>query len=354
VAYFTAIFPYVVMLILLIRGVTLEGAWTGIKYFITPQWEKLYDPKVWYEAVSQCFFSLSTGFGPIIMFSSYNPFKHNVYRDALIISFMDTFTSLLAGCTIFAVLGYLSVTTGRDISVVATGGPGLAFVSYPEAISNFPVPQLFAVLFFLMLFTLGIGSATSLAGGIITIICDQFPKWIRWQVTLVVCVIGFFSGLMYLTPGGGFMVDLINEFGANFVIYVMAMIEVGAISWVYGLDNFCRDIEFMLGRKVGWYWRACWGFIIPVGLFGILIYYMATRGEYTSGGVSYPTSAIVCGWLLSAFAIGLVPAFGLHGILSRKAPTFVGKFYESLRPTKHWGPQNPKLRREWEEFKSFH
>jgi len=80
VAYFTAIFPYIVLLILLVRGVTLEGAGTGIKYFFEPQWDKLYDVKVWYEAVAQCFFSLNTGFGSIMMFSSYNPFKHNIYR----------------------------------------------------------------------------------------------------------------------------------------------------------------------------------------------------------------------------------------------------------------------------------
>jgi len=47
VAYFTAIFPYVVLFILLIRGVTLPGAWNGILYFIEPQWEKIYDPNVW-------------------------------------------------------------------------------------------------------------------------------------------------------------------------------------------------------------------------------------------------------------------------------------------------------------------
>lgn len=46
VAYFTAIFPYFVLIILLIRGVTLRGAESGLKYFITPQWEKLYEPKV--------------------------------------------------------------------------------------------------------------------------------------------------------------------------------------------------------------------------------------------------------------------------------------------------------------------
>jgi solute carrier family 6 amino acid transporter-like protein 5/7/9/14 len=46
VAYFTALFPYVVLLILLVRGVTLPGAWTGIKKFLEPEWKELYNPKV--------------------------------------------------------------------------------------------------------------------------------------------------------------------------------------------------------------------------------------------------------------------------------------------------------------------
>ena len=45
-AYFTAIFPYVVLVTLLIRGVTLEGAVDGILFFITPQWDKILTPQV--------------------------------------------------------------------------------------------------------------------------------------------------------------------------------------------------------------------------------------------------------------------------------------------------------------------
>ena len=97
---------------------------------------------MWYNAVTQCFFSLSVGFGPIITFSSHNPFEHNIYRDATIISCVDTLTSILAGITIFAVLGNLAVTSGRDIESVVTSGTGLAFVSYPEALTKFDaVPQ---------------------------------------------------------------------------------------------------------------------------------------------------------------------------------------------------------------------
>lgn len=79
-AYFLALFPYVVMTALLIRAVTLEGAINGILFFITPKWDVLWQPTVWYAAVTQCFFSLSVCFGPIINYSSYNNFGHRVDR----------------------------------------------------------------------------------------------------------------------------------------------------------------------------------------------------------------------------------------------------------------------------------
>ena len=117
----------------------------------------------------------------------------------MIVSLMDTFTSMLAGVTIFAILGNLALTSDRPFEKVVQGD--LAFISYPEAISKFDVvPQLFAVLFFLMLFTLGVGSAVSLTGCVITIICDAFPKWKRWIVTLIISCAGFLLGLVYVTP----------------------------------------------------------------------------------------------------------------------------------------------------------
>ncbi|CAL8121340.1 unnamed protein product [Orchesella dallaii] len=353
VAYFTAIFPYIVLLILLIRGLTLKGAGAGILYFVTPEWSALYKPKVWYAAVSQCFFSLTTGFGPIIMFSSFNPFGKNVYKDALIISFMDTFTSLLAGCTVFSVMGNLVEESKTLEFEDIEGGPSLAFILYPQAIAKFTwVPQLFAVLFFLMLFTLGLGSATSLTGGIITIICDQYITWKRWLVTLVVCTLGCLAGLMYLTEGGMLLLDLVDHFGASFIIYVMVMFECAGIAWVYGLSNICDDIEFMLGRRVGIYWRICWGLVIPVGLFGILLYYLITEPEFQSGPLPYPKVATICGWLLTGFAAALIPAWAIHAVATRKKGSIKEKIIEASKPTHRWGPQRRKQRSEWQAFRA--
>ena len=98
-------------------------------------------------------------------------------QDALIISFTDTFTSLLAGFVIFSILGSLAHELGVPVSQVVDSGPGLAFVSYPSALAKFDfLPQLFSVLFFLMLVTLGLGSATGLLTGIITVFCDLWPE----------------------------------------------------------------------------------------------------------------------------------------------------------------------------------
>ena len=75
VAYFTALFPYLVLAVLLVRGLTLPGAAAGLAFFFAPQWERLLEAGGWYAAVTQTFFSLGVGFGVIITYSSYNRFS---------------------------------------------------------------------------------------------------------------------------------------------------------------------------------------------------------------------------------------------------------------------------------------
>ncbi|XP_037953510.1 sodium-dependent nutrient amino acid transporter 1-like isoform X2 [Teleopsis dalmanni] len=147
-AYFLGIFPYVVLIVLLFRAVTLPGALDGIIYFFKPQWKELLNPLVWYAAVTQVFFSLAICFGTLITYASYNDFKRNVYNDIVIITTMDSCSSIIAGCITFGILGNLAFKTGaKDIAHVVKGGAGLAFISYPDAIAKFDfAPQASEVL----------------------------------------------------------------------------------------------------------------------------------------------------------------------------------------------------------------
>lgn len=131
----------------------------------------------------------------------------------MIVTTLDTFTSILGGCTIFGILGNLAHNLGEsDISkVIKSGGSGLAFISYPEAIAKFQfLPQMFAVLFFFMLFVLGVGSAVGLLSGVITNIMDHLPKgkFKYWQVAAIGSLVGFLTGLVYITPGGQWILTL--------------------------------------------------------------------------------------------------------------------------------------------------
>ena len=71
----------------------------------------------------------------------------------------DCFTGVFAGFAVFATIGYLAKQLGESVEKYAdASGPGLAFITYPEAISHMPASSLFAILFFLMLLALGLGS----------------------------------------------------------------------------------------------------------------------------------------------------------------------------------------------------
>ena len=140
----------------------LPGSLDGIKYYLTPDFNALYDANVWVDAATQVFFSLGPGFGVLLAFASYNEFHNNVHRDALLTSAVNCATSFLAGFVIFAVLGYMAHRMKVDVKDVASEGPGLVFIVYPEAISTMPGGPIWAVIFFLMLLTLGLDSSVSL------------------------------------------------------------------------------------------------------------------------------------------------------------------------------------------------
>lgn len=351
-SYFLAIFPYVVLIALLCRAATLPGAGNGILFFVTPNWLKLLDPSVWYAAVTQCFFSLSVCFGSIITYSAHNDFRHNIYRDVMIVTSLDTVTSMIAGCTIFGILGNLAHEMDvQDISKVVKSGAGLAFVSYPDAIAKFNVlPQLFSVLFFVMMFVLGVGSSVGMASGIVTVLTESFPKLRTWQIVLPVCTIGFIVSTVYVTPGGQFILTLVDYYGTSFVVFILASFEVTGVIWIYGFENFLDDVEFMLQRKPSVYWRICWFLVTPVLLIIIFLYTVITLSPLTYGGKQFPTSAHAAGAALLSFGILQIPFWMMLEMFKHRRLPFAEMLKVSFSPSADWGPRRQEQRTNWVLF----
>ncbi|XP_055937733.1 sodium-dependent nutrient amino acid transporter 1-like [Argiope bruennichi] len=352
-AYFTAIFPYVVLTALLIVALQEEGSLEGIKFFFKPELSKLKEITVWYRACEQSFFSLAIGYGNIVMIASYNKFTNNVYRDAIIISLLDTFTNVLAGSVIFAVLGTLAFQKDLPIDkVVNHQDLGLAFIIYPQALADIKiVPQLWSTLFFVMLFTLGIGSSMSQIETILTVIKDKFPnlRERKGYLALGVSVLFFSLGLPLTTNVGQHILVLLNNYGVGAAVYVYATLTVIGITWIYGIRNFSNDVRFMLGSTPGIFWKTTWTFTAPVALTIIFIYGNLPQEDGPKN--SLPLWAEIAGWVLAAAAVFQIPIWGVYVIYRNPEKTLMKKLRSSFKATKDWGPSDPDDKKRWLEMK---
>ncbi|XP_061576885.1 sodium-dependent neutral amino acid transporter B(0)AT2-like [Cololabis saira] len=131
VMYFSSLFPYVVLICFLVRSLLLKGSVDGIRHMFTPKLEIMLEAKVWREAATQVFFALGLGFGGVIAFSSYNKRDNNCHFDAVLVSLINFFTSVLATLVVFAVLGFkANIMNGRCVAlntnrIVALLGNGI-------------------------------------------------------------------------------------------------------------------------------------------------------------------------------------------------------------------------------------
>ncbi|XP_030856401.1 sodium-dependent serotonin transporter-like [Strongylocentrotus purpuratus] len=319
VVWVTATLPYFCLIVLLIRGVTLEGASSGIIYYLKPKWHLLRNAGVWVDAAVQVFFSLGPGFGVILAFSSYNKLHNNCFKDALITSGINCFTSFLAGFAIFSVLGFMSVQQGRDIEEVTPDGPGLIYIAIPEAISQLPGSTWWAVIFFVMIISLGLDSTFGGLESIITAWCDRNPKTIGKHreifVACVVCFI-FLGSLTTVTYGGQYVFQLLESYGASTTLLLVVVLEAISITWFYGLQNFTSDIRTMIGRTPSVYWQLCWSILSPAMLLFVVVFGLFMHRPMVGfQGEPYPQWSIGVGWCLTMSTIVCVPAFALYKLL---------------------------------------
>ncbi|XP_078403082.1 sodium- and chloride-dependent neutral and basic amino acid transporter B(0+)-like isoform X1 [Cetorhinus maximus] len=346
VVYFTATFPYVVLTILLIRGVTLEGADKGIDFYIGRQsdFSKLANAEVWKDAATQIFYSIAVAFGGLTTLSSYNKFHNNCYQDTIIVCVVNCATSVFAGFATFSILGHMAHVQGKPVSEVAQSGFGLAFIAYPDALVQLPVSPLWSILFFFMLITLGLDSQFASVETIMTSLQDEFPALLRtkrYYLTSVICLLLYLFGLVCVTQAGIYWVNLIDHFCAGWGLLITGGLEFIGISWIYGVNRFIKDIEMMIGERnwLFWlWWRLCWIFISPCLLAVILIWSLATFASPTYGSVEYPVWATALGWCMIIFCIMWIPIVAVMKIIRAKGSTLCQRITAACTSAPDWGP----------------
>lgn len=307
---FTVPLPVLLVLILVVRGLTLPGAEVGLNYYLAPDWSKLADPKVWLAAYGQIFFSLSVGFGTMIVYASFMPRDTEVPNSAAITSFSNCTFSFLAGFAVFSVLGYFAVATNVPVESVAKAGPALAFVVYPSALASLPFWVAgFAFLFFITLLLLGIDSAFSLLETASTALSDKFDLS-RPRATTIVAGISLALGLPFATKAGLYWLDIVDHFLLNYLITTVAIMECIAVGYFMGARKFAAEVDRGAEIGVGPIFTVMIKVVTPLVLVVTLV--LSFVEEIRTPYEGYPLSAIVVigiGVLVAALVGSVVLGF---------------------------------------------
>lgn len=296
--------------ILVVWSLSLEGASEGIKVYLTPDWSALKNVDIWVDAFSQIFFTLSLGFGIMIAYASYLPRKANIVRDGIIISVGNCLFSLISGFAVFGTLGYMSVATGKPISEVVNKSIGLAFVTYPQAISLIPAfGKVFGVLFFSSLVIAGLSSAISIVEAFSSAVIDKF-RWTRESVVTFLCIAGFLGSIIFTAQSGLFWLDIVDHFITHYGLVIIGILQCVVVGWVYKAKKMREHINHASGGNLSVLWDICIKVITPAVLIFLVVRDVSTEVLVPYEGYSW-IAIIMLGrdWLIVALIVALILSF---------------------------------------------
>ena len=281
------------LVVLVFRSVTLEGAGTGLEFYLKPNFHNLmYDAEgkfilgeALYAAMGQAFFTLSLGIGALTIFGSYIDKDYALMGEAVRIGLLDTGVAFMAGLIIFPSCFAFGINPGQ--------GPSLIFVTLPNVFNAMGTSgRIWGAMFFLFMSFAALSTVTAVFENIICFFMDKWgwsrqkATWINAVAILVLsmpCVLGLniWSDIKFLGLG-------IMDF-EDFLISDN-LLPLGSLVFLL----FCT-------RKSGWGWD---NFISE---------------SNTGSGMKFPTavrfyvSYILPVIVLIIFAIGYVNRFGLLG-----------------------------------------
>jgi NSS family neurotransmitter:Na+ symporter len=222
---------FLLLIVLIVRGMTLPGATKGVQFFLSPDFSKLTAASV-LVALGHAFFSLSLGMGAMITYGSYVDRKSNLFVSALSIVVLDTLVALLAGMAIFPAVFAMKYTPDA--------GPGLVFKILPAVFQHITWGPLWATIFFLLLLVAALTSGISLLEVVTAYFVDEL-NWSRRQAAIVFgIIIAILGGFCAVNDG---VFNVLEDVSSNWMLPLGGMFIALFVGWIWGTKNAVDEIR---------------------------------------------------------------------------------------------------------------
>lgn len=233
---------FILLIILVIRALTLPGAWEGIKWYLTPDLSKI-TGGVWIAALGQVFFSMSVGMSGMVTYASYLGKHENLPKTSIIVALMDTSVALLAGLIIFPAVFSFGLEPGA--------GPGLVFITLPAVFAQMPLGSIFSFMFFVLLAIACLTSSISILEMPVSYLIETH-KMARTKAALLVGAIAYVMGIAVsfsfgiwsdVTLFGKGIFDLFDYFGSNISLPLGGLAAAILVGWFWGEKEAVAEIS---------------------------------------------------------------------------------------------------------------
>lgn len=244
---------FLLLIVLIIRGLTLPGAMEGVRFYLSPDFSKITTESILI-ALGHAFFSLSLGMGAIITYGSYVGKDQNIFASTLTIVALDTAVALMAGLAMFPAV--FAMGFSPDV------GPGLVFQVLPTVFNQIPLGGLWATLFFLLLMVAALTSGISLLEVVTAYFVDE-RGWSRRSATVTFGLVIFLLGsicavslsdwnnLLWLERAltwafgsvrSGFF-DLLDYISSNWLLPLGGLFISLFVGWIWGTRKAVDEIR---------------------------------------------------------------------------------------------------------------
>lgn len=245
------------------------NAWDGLNFLWTPQYESLWDLKVWMAAAGQIFFTLSVGMGTIHCYAAYVKPKDDIALNAVSAGFMNEFVEVVLGSLIVIPIaaGYLGLDWVKE-----NAGFGMAFQTMPYLFQQWGevLSVVAGVMWFGLLFFAGITSSLAMGTPWMGFMRDEFG-WGRnkgaWSFGAMALILGLPTVLFY--QQGVF--DEYDYWAGTVSLVVFAMLETILFSWIFGMDKGWREITSGADIKVPNIYKYIIKYVTPLMLIIIFL-----------------------------------------------------------------------------------
>lgn len=273
-----------ILVIMAAYALTLSGFGEAIRYLFSPDLSVLAKPSVWSAAIGQSFFSLSVGFGMLLVYAAYLDQKTDLFSSAWIIAVIDLSVALLAGIVIFTIV----FTSGGEPAV----GAELAFTALPKAFADIPAGEVLGFAFFLVLFLAALTSAVSMLEATVAAVTEA-TALTRTPVCLILALaligLGLPAALSYsavgLQIGDIPVLDYMDDTLGSSGLPLAALIMVIVFAWFGPRELVRNDLLTGPARRFAIPTQVLIKYVSPIALLLITLHRLATSVGFTDWGL---------------------------------------------------------------------